>query len=95
MSASPINFITALLVASLAPHNDSPPFKHVKEMDNMIDATPLGKVAWQSFTLHYDRPPPDILGSDAMDNCGLCRKSLIFTMILITRGILSPHNLQK
>ena len=32
MSAGHINFITGLWEASLAPHNDSPPFKNAKEM---------------------------------------------------------------
>ena len=64
MSASDINFIMGLWAASLGPHNDSPPFENAKDMHNTIDSMPLGNIPWQSFTLNYDGPPPENLGSD-------------------------------
>ena len=45
MSAGDINFIMGLWAASLAVHDDSPPFKNAKDMYNTIDATPLGSVS--------------------------------------------------
>ena len=53
MSAGNINFVTGLWAASLAPHNDSLLFKNAKDMYDTIDATPLGNVPWQSFTMNY------------------------------------------
>ena len=56
--------VTGLWVASLVPHNDSPPFKDAKAMYSMIDSMPPGNIPWQSFTLNYNAPPPKILGPD-------------------------------
>ena len=53
MSAGDINFITCLWAASLAAHNISLPFRNAKDMYNTIDATTLGYIPWQSFTLNY------------------------------------------
>ena len=64
MSASNINFVTGLWAASLAPHNNSPPFKNAKDMYNTIDSTPLGDIPWQSFTLNYNGSPPENLRPD-------------------------------
>ena len=64
MSAGDINLITGLWAASLAPHNDSPPFKNAKDLYDTIDSTPLGNAPWQSFTLNYNGPPHEILGPD-------------------------------
>ena len=64
MSAGDINFVTGLWAASLAPHNDSPPFKNAKDMYDTIDATPLGNVPWQSFTMNYKGSQPETLGPD-------------------------------
>lgn len=62
MSAGDINFVTGLWAASLAPHNDSPPFAKVKDMYNTINSTPLGNIPWESFTLNYSGDPPEGLG---------------------------------
>ena len=57
MSAGDINLITGLWAASLAPHNDSPPFKNAKDLYDTIVSPPLGNAPWQSFTLNYNGPP--------------------------------------
>lgn len=54
MSGSNINFLLNLWAASLAPHDDTPPFKNHSEMYNTIDSTPLGDVPWESFSLKYN-----------------------------------------
>lgn len=59
MSAGDINFMTGLWAASLAPHNDSPPFANANAMYDTIDSTPLGDVPWQSFTLNYNGDVPN------------------------------------
>jgi hypothetical protein len=58
MSAGDINFILDLWAASLAVHNDEAPFSNAKDLYNTIDATPLGNVPWQSFTLQYNETLP-------------------------------------
>ena len=64
MLAGDINSITGLWVASLAAHNDSLLFRNAKDMCNTIDATTLGYVPWQSFTLNYNESQPETLGPD-------------------------------
>ncbi|KAF8489738.1 hypothetical protein JB92DRAFT_3085234 [Gautieria morchelliformis] len=54
MSAGDINFILSLWAASLAIHNDKPPFSKVRHMYDMIDSTPLGDISWESFSLQYN-----------------------------------------
>jgi Plavaka transposase len=58
MSAGDINFVLNLWAASLAIHNDTPPFSTTADMHNTIDATPLGDVPWESFTLQYNGAEP-------------------------------------
>ena len=67
MLAGDINFITGLWAASLAPHNDSLPFKNAKDLYDMIDAIPPGDIPWQSFSLKYTGPTLKTLGSDCED----------------------------
>ena len=50
--------------ASLAPDNNSPTFKNAKDLYDMVDATPIGEIPWQSFSLKYTRPKPKTLGPD-------------------------------
>ena len=50
--------------ASLAPHNDKPPFKDHCDLYSMIDSTPLpgGDAEWKTFNLHFhsnEELPPD------------------------------------
>ena len=58
MSAGNIDFIFLLWAASLAPHGDQPPFSNARSMYKTIDATPLGDVPWESFTLQYNGTQP-------------------------------------
>jgi len=39
---------------SLAPHNDKSPFSNATDLYKVIDATPLGGTAWESFSLQYN-----------------------------------------
>jgi hypothetical protein len=58
MSAGDINFLLSLWAASLAVHGDEPPFSKATDMYNTIDSTPLGDLAWESFSLQYNRTRP-------------------------------------
>jgi hypothetical protein len=58
MSAGDINFILSLWAASLAIHNDKPPFSNTNDMYDTIDSTPLGDVPWESFSLQYNGAQP-------------------------------------
>ncbi|KAH9022636.1 hypothetical protein EDB85DRAFT_2151663 [Lactarius pseudohatsudake] len=58
MSAGDIDFILSLWAASLAPHNDKPPFSKATQMYHTIDEIPLGEVQWQSFTLQFNGTRP-------------------------------------
>ncbi|KAF8463973.1 hypothetical protein JB92DRAFT_3086276 [Gautieria morchelliformis] len=58
MSARDINFILSLWAASLAIHNDKPPFTKVTHMYDTIDSTPLGDISWESFSLQYNGEIP-------------------------------------
>ncbi|KAG1856602.1 hypothetical protein C8R48DRAFT_749163 [Suillus tomentosus] len=46
------------MAALLAKHNDSPPFADHKDLHKVIDATQLGDVPWQGFSVQYlgERP---------------------------------------
>ena len=59
MLAWNIDFISNLWAASLAPHNNTPPFKDAKSTYKTIDSTPLGNVPWQNFMLNYNSDIPD------------------------------------
>lgn len=54
MSSADINLLLSLWSASLAPHNDTPPFTKHNTMYKTIDCTPLGDVPWESFSLEYN-----------------------------------------
>lgn len=58
MSAGDINFILGLWAASLATHNDKPPFSNANDMYETIDSTPLGDIPWESVTLQYNGAQP-------------------------------------
>ncbi|EMD31614.1 hypothetical protein CERSUDRAFT_69258 [Gelatoporia subvermispora B] len=53
MSAGHIDFLSLLWAASLAKHNDSPPFGGHRPLYQTIDMIPLGDVPWESVTLNY------------------------------------------
>jgi hypothetical protein len=61
MSGGDINILLELWVASLLKHNDELAFANHKDIYDTIDATPLGDVPWQSFSVRYngDRPGLD------------------------------------
>jgi len=59
MSEGDINVLLNLWVASLVPHGDGPPFRNQDELYGSIDATTLGDVPWQSFTLYYTGQLPN------------------------------------
>jgi hypothetical protein len=58
MSAGDINFLLSLWGASLTIHGDEPPFANAMDMYNTIDSTPLGSLAWESFSLQYNGARP-------------------------------------
>ncbi|KAG1834931.1 hypothetical protein DFJ58DRAFT_868489 [Suillus subalutaceus] len=58
MSAGDINKILYLWGITLTVHRDNPPFADYKDLYDTIDATPLGDVAWESFSLKYNGDKP-------------------------------------
>jgi len=54
MSAPNIDTLLDLWASTLLKHNEPPPFANYKDLYNTIDSTPLGDVAWQSFSLRYN-----------------------------------------
>ncbi|KAG2102871.1 uncharacterized protein F5147DRAFT_746797 [Suillus discolor] len=58
MSAGDINKILYLWGITLAVHHDNPPFADYRDLYNTIDATPLGDVAWENFSLKYNGNKP-------------------------------------
>jgi hypothetical protein len=54
MSASNIDTLLDLWASTLLKHNEPPPFANHADLYNTIDSTPLGDVAWQSFSLRYN-----------------------------------------
>ena len=59
MSAGNADILLELWAATLACHNDAPPFSNHQNLYDTIDATPIGGVPWQSATLLYDGPRPE------------------------------------
>ena len=59
MSAGDINILLSLWSASLAIHGGGPPFSNATHLYNTIDSTPLGNVAWESFSLLYNGTRPE------------------------------------
>ncbi|KAG1903865.1 uncharacterized protein F5891DRAFT_1126823 [Suillus fuscotomentosus] len=58
MSAGDIDKILHLWGVTLAVHNNNSPFADHRDLYKTIDATPLGDVAWQSFSLQYNGNKP-------------------------------------
>ena len=54
MSAPNINTLPDLWALTLLKHKKPPPFANHRDLYNMIDSTPLGDAAWQSFLLQYN-----------------------------------------
>lgn len=59
MSAGNINILLDLWAATLLKHDEPPPFASAADMYETIDSTPLGDIAWQSFSVTYDGDVPD------------------------------------
>ncbi|KAG2140490.1 uncharacterized protein EDB93DRAFT_1241854 [Suillus bovinus] len=58
MSAGDIDKILHLWGVTLTVHNDNPPFADHKDLYKTIDATLLGDITWQSFSLQYNGDKP-------------------------------------
>lgn len=59
MSAGDIDHLLTLWAATLAPHGDTAPFLNHREMYQKIDATLMGDVPWESFSVSYQGGPVD------------------------------------
>jgi hypothetical protein len=59
MSGGDIDVLLNLWAASLAEHGGKPPFSSHKHLYKTIDATPLGSVPWESFSVRYNGEHPD------------------------------------
>jgi Plavaka transposase len=59
MSASDIDTLLNLWNASAAASGESAPLQNHKHMYDTIDATPLGDIPWESFSLHFNGNRPD------------------------------------
>jgi hypothetical protein len=69
MSAGDIDFLLNGWAASLLVHDDEAPFSKTTHLYSTIDSTPLGDVAWESFSLQYNGPqdgenPPSWMQSE-------------------------------
>ncbi|KAG2126611.1 hypothetical protein DEU56DRAFT_872879 [Suillus clintonianus] len=49
------------MAATLAKHRDTPPFTDHKDLHNVIDATQLGDVPWQCFSVQYTGEHPEVV----------------------------------
>ncbi|KAG1764199.1 hypothetical protein EDD22DRAFT_979086 [Suillus occidentalis] len=58
MSAHQIDKILYHWGITLAVHHNNPPFADHKDLYDTIDATPLGDVAWESFSLEFSGEKP-------------------------------------
>jgi hypothetical protein len=61
MSAKNLDFLCDLMAVSLTKHCDTPPFADHKDLYNVIDATQLGDVPWQSFSVQYTGECPEVV----------------------------------
>ncbi|KAH7903255.1 hypothetical protein BJ138DRAFT_1195517, partial [Hygrophoropsis aurantiaca] len=59
MSAGHMNTLFDLWAATLAKHDDQPPFADQKDLYKVIDSTPLGDINWQGFSVEYQGERPD------------------------------------
>ncbi|KAH7930534.1 hypothetical protein BV22DRAFT_1191146 [Leucogyrophana mollusca] len=59
MSEGHMNVLFDLWAATLAKHDEGPPFADHKDLYNIIDSTRVGNVNWQGFTVQYQGERPD------------------------------------
>lgn len=59
MSNAAADTLFDLMAALLAKHNDTPPFADHKDLHKVIDATQLGDVPWQAFSVKYSGERPE------------------------------------
>ncbi|KAH9932967.1 uncharacterized protein B0H18DRAFT_870966, partial [Fomitopsis serialis] len=59
MPQARINQLMDLWGASLLKHDDSPPFADKTDLENVIDATTVGGIPWESFSVNYSGALPD------------------------------------
>jgi Plavaka transposase len=59
MSAGNIDTLLNLWASTLFKYDDHPPFHDHKDLYDTIDATPLGDVPWESFSMSYNGERPD------------------------------------
>ncbi|KAF9229868.1 hypothetical protein BU15DRAFT_57787, partial [Melanogaster broomeanus] len=60
MSAGDINSLLELWAASLAKHNEHPPFADAADLYDTISSTELGDVKWESFSIQFAGEKPDV-----------------------------------
>ncbi|KAG1880232.1 hypothetical protein C8R48DRAFT_744596 [Suillus tomentosus] len=60
MSASHIDTLLDLWAATLAKHDDHPPFANHRDLYQTIDSIPLGDVPWQNFAVKFCGDKPDV-----------------------------------
>jgi len=58
MSAGQIDTLLDLWTATLIKHDDSSPFASHRNLYDTIDSTPLGDIAWESFSMSYNGVKP-------------------------------------
>jgi hypothetical protein len=61
ISAKNLDFLCDLMATTLTKHHDVPPFTDHKDLHNVIDATQLGDVPWQSFSVQYTGERPEVV----------------------------------
>ncbi|KAG0699688.1 hypothetical protein DFH29DRAFT_983453 [Suillus ampliporus] len=68
MSATKIDRLLNLWAATLAKHNNQPPFADHQDLYHTIDSSALGEVKWESFQVQYSGEKPDVNVPSWMDN---------------------------
>lgn len=65
MSAKNIDDLLNIWAATLAPHNDPPPFQNHKDLYVAIDTMPHTDIPWEHFTLQYINPDDPVTPQSA------------------------------
>ncbi|KIJ58700.1 hypothetical protein HYDPIDRAFT_33914 [Hydnomerulius pinastri MD-312] len=59
MSGNHVDALLDLWAATLAKHDDHPPFSDHNDLYNVIDSTPFGGVKWEGFSVEYKGERPE------------------------------------